>query len=157
MLHNNICSDNIEFTIENNGTADLTVPTSLDITGDNADQFSIQSHPTSPVSASATTTFTVRFTPTSPGAKTASISMVNNDSDENPYDLTLNGTGTTPEMDLKQGVTPKADGDNQDFGDITSGNYTDIIFTIENTGTANLTLTTPLTMERVCSSAMVHL
>jgi len=35
----------------------------------------------------------VRFRPTSAGAKTATISIANDDSDENPYDLTIIGTG----------------------------------------------------------------
>ena len=37
--------------------------------------------------------------------ETAAISISNNDSDENPYQLTLNGEGSTisvPEMNLKQ-------------------------------------------------------
>jgi hypothetical protein len=84
----------IVFTIENTGNANLTLTTPLTLGGTNANQFSIQAQPTSPVAASGNTTFTVRFTPTSTGAKTATLSIANNDSDENPYDLTLQGTGT---------------------------------------------------------------
>lgn len=75
----------VVFTIENTGTADLTLTTPLTIGGANADQFSLQSQPTSPVAGpTGTTTFTIRFTPTSAGAKTATISIANNDGDENP-------------------------------------------------------------------------
>ncbi|MBN1550904.1 choice-of-anchor D domain-containing protein, partial [bacterium] len=87
----------IIFTIENTGNSDLTLSGSpiISITGDNADQFSVQgSQPTSPVSVSGSTTFTIRFSPTSAGAKTAAIAITNNDGDENPYHLTLNGTGS---------------------------------------------------------------
>ncbi len=136
----------IIFTIENNGTANLTLTTPLTIAGANADQFSIQVQPTSPVSASGTTTFTVRFTPTSPGAKTASISMGNNDSNETPYDLTLNGTGTAPEMNLKQGATPIANGGSYGYGSKAVGTNTDVVFMIENTGSDDLNLTTPLSL-----------
>ena len=80
------------FTIENSGTADLTFTTPITISGANADQFTIEAQPSSPVAGSGSTTFTVRFTPTSLGAKTATISIANNDSDENPYDLTITGT-----------------------------------------------------------------
>jgi len=48
------------------------------------------------VAASGSTTFIVRFTPTSASAKTATISIANNDADENPYDLTVQGTGFLP-------------------------------------------------------------
>ena len=71
----------------------MTITTPLTLSGTNADQFNIQAQPTSPVSVSGNTTFTVQFSPISLGAKTATIAIANNDSDENPYDLTLNGTG----------------------------------------------------------------
>jgi hypothetical protein len=81
------------FTIENSGGTNLTLTTPITIGGANGDQFSIQAQPTSPVAGSGSTTFTVRFTPTSTGSKTATISIACNDSDENPYDLTITGTG----------------------------------------------------------------
>jgi|GEM_PF-4100549 len=85
----------ITFTIENSGATDLILSGSpiITITGTNADQFSVEQQPTSPVGAGNTTTFIIRFSPTSKGTKTASISITNNDSDENPYDITLNGAG----------------------------------------------------------------
>ena len=106
----------VVFTIENTGTADLTLTTPITIGGANADQFTIEAQPGSTVAGSASTTYTVRFTPTSPGAKTATISIANNDSDENPYDLTITGTAAVPEIDLKQGVTAIADGGSYNFG-----------------------------------------
>ena len=87
------------FTIENTGTADLTLTTPLTIVGDAA--FSIQTPlAASPVAPSGNTTFTVRFTPTSVGSKTATISIANNDSDENPYVLTIKGVGTRLKGDI---------------------------------------------------------
>jgi len=86
----------VVFTIVNSGTADLTLTTAITIGGAHADQFSIQAQPVSPVAASASTTFTVRYAPTSTGTKTATISIANSDSDESPYDLTLTGTDTGP-------------------------------------------------------------
>ncbi|MDM8540493.1 M12 family metallo-peptidase [Desulfococcaceae bacterium HSG9] len=87
----------VPFIVENTGTANLTlaIPLAIDA-GTHADQFSIQAQPGSPVAGSNTTTFTVRFKPTSAGVKTAKISIGNNDPDENPYILNLQGTGTVP-------------------------------------------------------------
>ncbi len=90
---------NTVFTIENTGTADLTLTTPISIAGDAA--FSIQNPlAASPVAPGETTAFTVRFSPASEGVKTAEISIANNDSDEAPYDLTLTGEGTSPKGDL---------------------------------------------------------
>jgi len=141
-------NSDVIFTIENTGNGDLTLSGSpiISISGTNADQFSVQQQPSSPVSGYGNTTFKIRFSPTSTGSKTATISIANNDVDENPYDLTINGTGTAPEMAFSQGATPIADGGSQDFGSQLLGTNTDLVFTITNSGTANLTLTTPLTL-----------
>jgi predicted outer membrane repeat protein len=135
------------FTITNSGTANLTLTTPITVGGTDPGQFSIQAQPSSPVaSGGGTTTFTIRFTPTSTGAKSATIAIANNDSNENPYNLTVTGTGTAPEMALNQGATPIADGGSHDFGSQLLSSNTDLVFTITNSGTANLTLTTPITL-----------
>ena len=81
------------FTIKNTGTADLTGLTYI-LSG--STDFSVTVSPTAPVSGpSGTTTFTVQFAPTSTGLINAHIAIANNDSDENPFDIDLSGTGTT--------------------------------------------------------------
>ena len=84
----------VVFTVENIGNANLTL-TSLPLTigGTDAGQFSVTAQPVSPVTPAGNTTFTVRFRPTTIGAKTAQISIANNDGDENPYLLNLTGSG----------------------------------------------------------------
>ena len=86
-------SSAVTFTVENTGGVALSVGL-LSISGTNADQFSITQPLSSSVAASGNTTFTVTFSPTSLGAKTAQLSLVNNDGDENPYTINLTGTGT---------------------------------------------------------------
>jgi uncharacterized repeat protein (TIGR02543 family) len=86
---------NKTFTIINDGTADLTLNGSPIITksGTNSDQFGIVQQPgLSTLIPGNSTTFILSFSPTSLGQKTASISIDNNDSDENPYIITLSGT-----------------------------------------------------------------
>lgn len=83
----------ITFTVENTGQANLTVG-ALTITGANTSEFTITQAVNSTVVGGAFTTFTVTFSPTSTGAKTAQLSLVNNDSNENPYKINLTGTGT---------------------------------------------------------------
>lgn len=82
----------VTYTIYNTGVADLNLGT-ITFSGANAADFSILSSPTSPVAASGNTNFQVQFTPSSVGTRSASISIVNNDDDENPYNFSIQGTG----------------------------------------------------------------
>ncbi len=89
------------FTIENTGTDALNLTgLPLVIGGTNADQFAVTVQPVSPVAAAGSTSFTVRFHPTSDGDKAAQISIASNDGDEHPYVLNLTGTGAVPPATL---------------------------------------------------------
>ncbi|GAA4270708.1 choice-of-anchor D domain-containing protein [Hyunsoonleella aestuarii] len=79
-----------EYTIENNGSLVLNISS---ITSDNTD-FAITIAPSSTVASSGSTTFTVTFTPSSVGIITGTITIANDDSDENPYTFTVQGEGT---------------------------------------------------------------
>ena len=84
----------LTFTVRNTGNTNLT---GLGITLDGADSalFSVTANPTAPVSGpSGSTTFAVRFAPVSTGLKTAALHIANNDSNENPFDITITGTGS---------------------------------------------------------------
>lgn len=83
----------LTFNIKNIGIANLT-GLGITIDGTDASDFTLTTSPTAPVSGpTGTTTFTVRFAPTSLGAKTAALHVANNDPDENPFDIILSGTG----------------------------------------------------------------
>jgi hypothetical protein len=92
---NTSTNTDIIFTIENTGVIASTLG-SFSITGTNADQFSIQGTSPTTVANANTTTFTVRFSPTSAGSKTAIVSFANQDANENPYNFTITGTGLAP-------------------------------------------------------------
>jgi len=82
------------FTIYNLGTGDLTLigdPTVM-LTGD-TDDFVVVQQPESFVQAGGRVVFQVQFDPSSEGLKTATVSVANDDSDENPYDSVIQGTG----------------------------------------------------------------
>ncbi len=81
----------IVFTIANTGGAALYAY-DAQTSGDFSIQTSIAS---SSIAAGGSTTFTVRFSPASNGAKTAELLIVNTDVDEGAYTITLNGTGGT--------------------------------------------------------------
>ncbi|MGZ8901147.1 MAG: choice-of-anchor D domain-containing protein, partial [Limisphaerales bacterium] len=132
------------FTIRNTGTANLT---GLGITIDGADaaSFVVTGNPTAPVTPGGNTTFTVRFAPTTIGTKTATLRIANNDTDENPFDITLTGVGTStgggsPEIEVTQPAGVQiADGGSKDFGSVAVGSSGSLVFNIRNGGNANLT------------------
>ncbi len=78
------------FTIQNTGTAPLTLGT-VEITGD--DGFTVV-QPIGPVAAGSSVTMNITFSPTETGLQTATVSIPNNDSNENPVTLEIQGTGT---------------------------------------------------------------
>ena len=132
----------INFTIENTGNADLELsPSPNYVALSSTTDFQVTSQPTSPVSAGGSTSFTVRFNPGTTGFKGVILTASNNDADEGTYQLTLNGTGQAPEINVKQATTSILSGGSYNYGDVISGEIEDVIFTIENTGPVPLNLT----------------
>ncbi len=75
------------FTIQNTGTANLTVS---GIVLSNTTDFSITGVPfTSPIASAGSTTFTVTFNSATIGTKTSTLTISNNDTDEATYQFTI--------------------------------------------------------------------
>jgi hypothetical protein len=87
------------FTIQNTGNAtlNLSAPT---LSGANASDFAISSAPAGSVAANGSTTFQITFDPSAAGVRTATVSIGNDDSDEDPYTFAIQGTGTLPVPNL---------------------------------------------------------
>jgi len=81
------------FTVENSGPAMLTLG-SIAVGGANASDFTATVLPPSPVLPGGSTTFQVTFDPSAVGLRSATLSLANNDADENPFDFSIQGTGT---------------------------------------------------------------
>ena len=104
------------FVIANSGTAPLNLGSTplLAITGPHAADFTVVTQPTTPIAPAASSSFTIRFVPSAAGARTAAVS-IENDSDENPYDFAITGTGLdAAALPRITGITP-----NLTSGDIT--------------------------------------
>ncbi len=140
-------STTLTFTIKNTGDANLTGLAITKDSGASAGDFTFTAvTPAAPVAGpNGSTTFTATFTPSAPGARTATIHIANNDPDggESPYNITLTGTGLAPEIVVEQPVNNNiATNDTLAFGtvDLTSATLSITkTFTIKNTGDANLT------------------
>ncbi len=87
-------STRLSFRVKNTGTANLTGLTFNTNGGSNPGDFVITNNLNSPIAGPAgSDTFVVTFTPSAAGARSCTIQLVSNDADENPFDITLTGTG----------------------------------------------------------------
>lgn len=144
------------FTILNTGNLDLNLTGAspyVTIMGVNASEFSVTIIPSNTIgSLTGTTTFAITYTPTIGGTHNATISIANDDSNENPYTFDITGAGVGPEPEisltgmgnniLDGDITPTAV-DGTDFGFLLPASSVFSDFIISNSGTANLLLTDP--------------
>jgi len=93
----------VVYEIENLGSAYLYLTESpiVVISGTHAAVFTVLLQPSGVLAPSEDTSFTVEFEPSALGLRTATVSIANTDSDENPYDFMIQGTGGEPEIDVK--------------------------------------------------------
>ena len=148
------------FTIQNLGTAPLTV-SGVAVSGMGSTEFAVGTlTPASPIPASGSATFTVTFSGTNGGIYEPEIVIANNDSDENPYNFSIKATATGAEIQVQgswYAPEPILDGrttttllDGTDFGvfsddalcfgffPATSASS----FIVQNIGTSNLSVST---------------
>jgi len=147
------------FTIQNTGSAtlNLTDPSPyISISGLHPGDFALTANPSGTISAGGSTTFTITFSPSAAGLRTAIVSIANNDSNENPYTFNIQGNGftTAPEINIQgngttivSGDTTPSPSDNTNFGNtnVTGGTIIKT-FTIQNNGNLldlNLTGSSP--------------
>ncbi len=81
--------------VQNSGsnTLNLTGSPRIVVSGANASDFVVTTQPVSSIAAGSNSLATVAFTPSANGVRTATLTIANNDPDENPYVITLTGTG----------------------------------------------------------------
>ncbi|GAP16016.1 hypothetical protein LARV_03811 [Longilinea arvoryzae] len=84
------------YTIQNTGDAPmvLTGAPRIEISGENAADFSVVSQPGSQVNGGESVTFTIAFAPGAAGIREATVTIANDDDDENPFTFTIQGNGT---------------------------------------------------------------
>lgn len=141
------------FTISNGGNMALNLSGSpaVQLSGSHAADFSVLAQPPSSIGPSSSSAFQIRFDPSVAGIRTATVSIDNDDTDENPYTFDIQGTGSVdPEIDITgngvsipDGTTTTSASNHTDFGDtdVNNGATTIRTFTISNTGSGDLTLT----------------
>ena len=136
--------NDVAFLIENPGNAALSLSgiPSIALTGANADEFSVPASPSASIAAGGSSAFTIRFQPTSSGAKTATVTIANNTEDAPTFSFGLTATATPTPVPAMAVSQTGAITYNSTFNfPATIRTYTtDRIFTITNNGTAPLTV-----------------
>jgi len=146
-----LTTKDVLFTISNSGNASLNLTgiPPVAITGANQAEFSLQITPATPISAQGTSTFALRFSPTTAGAKTVTLTLTNN-SATSSFSFTVTATATdpavvAPQIALNQEGSVIGNGSTFDIGTAVALTTKDVLFTISNPGNASLNLTgTPL-------------
>lgn len=85
-------SEDLTLTVFNLGTVNVLNITSTTITGANASEFTVTTTPSS-TNANSQGDLIISFSPTASGTRTAQLSIVNDDSNENPFIVNLYGYG----------------------------------------------------------------
>jgi hypothetical protein len=140
------------YTIENNGTADLTLASPYVQLTIGSPEFTITQPALTTISAGGSTTFSVTFNSAIAGLFDDGIEVLSNDADEANYSFDISATAQapTPEINIRGNSTNIVDGattpllaDHTSFGTLATGNTLTRTYTIQNTGTGNLVLTAP--------------
>ena len=150
----------LTYTIANTGNANLTVSTPT-LSAFNGCSASVVTPPSATIAQTSTGTFGLSVTPSAAGNWSFSVSMVNNDANENPYTWTVSGTAQSspaPEIDIQRPVgTSIASG-----GTDTHVNFTGtqtVTYTVANLGAVALSMpgATPVTISNVlnCSATVL--
>ncbi len=127
------------FTVTNIGAGDLT-GLSLSKSGAGAADFTLGALSSTTVSPGSSATFDVTFDPLVAGTKSAVIHIASSDSNENPFDINLSGTGIGPEIAIEEPAgTDLFDGISTVTFDTPVGTPTAKIFWIRNRGNTDLT------------------
>ena len=132
-------SSESEFIIENTGLESLFLKGTPNVvlTGKDQDMFKVVSQPDSTlIPPTKNQKFKLKFTPTSAGLKTAVVNIQSNDGDEENYTFTVNGTGLSEIINIKQGGDSVIIGSGIfDFGNVGACQTgEEILFEIENAG-----------------------
>jgi hypothetical protein len=112
------------FTIQNTGAGPLTIG-AISITGTNAVDFVVSTAPSTSIASGGNSIISISFNPSSLGVKTATLSIINDDSNENPYDFSIQGTGAQTFFDSDgDGIYDNVDIDDDNDGilDLTEEN-----------------------------------
>lgn len=127
-------TENMIVTINNTGTATLLINGMITITGADSSEF-FQTNDCTIVDADSQCTITISFTPSGEGLRSATLTILSNDADTPSSQVLLMGEGVfAPQPEIV--ISPTA----LSFGELPTGNTTNLSATVSNIGTASLAI-----------------
>jgi hypothetical protein len=87
-------SKDVSFTVQNAGTAVLTISGAVPVELSGSPMFSLMESPSASVGPGAATKITIRFAPTEAGPQSATVTFTSNDPDQAVYSFTVTATAT---------------------------------------------------------------
>ncbi|MCS6821224.1 MAG: choice-of-anchor D domain-containing protein [Microscillaceae bacterium] len=136
-------SSNVTLTIRNTGCSVLNLGT-MTLTGTHAAEYSL--NPTTlpaTLAPGGSTNLQITFTPTAIGTRTAQLSIVNSDSDENPYIVNLTGTAVQATQTITFApITPRRKFDPNFTLNATASSGLPVTYTSSNPSVATVNATT---------------
>lgn len=133
------------YTVQNKGTASLKIVGGVNdpLNLVNVSSFKLTNPPAPTVSAGGSTSFSVQFDVDLDGPFSLDVVILNSDTDETPYTITISGSaiGGQPEMGLSFFGIAISDGGTDEAGDVAAGIMTRT-YTITNSGTGDLAVDT---------------
>ena len=117
--------------LKNTGNADLMI-TGLTVAGTGFSDSGVATLPMT-LAAGATTSFNVKFAPTTAAKDTGTLTVTSN-SPDSPASIPLTGTGTAASLQLSMSATSLS------FGSVNTGGTAAKSFTITNTGNGNVAI-----------------
>ena len=136
----------LDYTLTNNGSVNaLSLPSGAMLAAMTNCTAVVTTTPATSVAPGAATHLVITATPAAVGKWSFTVSVPNNDANENPYTWAVNGTAIAAppaaELDIARGGTAIVDGGNDAFGASgAAGTATVISYTLANSGSAVLTI-----------------
>lgn len=114
----NVTGTTRTFTIRNGGGTNLT-GLAVSVTGTDAADFTVSQPLSTSISYGQSTTFTATFRPTAMGPRFATLNIASNDEDENPFEVSVSGTGLSEIEAWRLGYfgNPASSGGHADLAD----------------------------------------
>jgi len=140
----------VVYSIVNTGTAPLILTGSPNLIlvapAVNVATLGVSAQPAATIAPGVLASFSVTFSTAIVGAFVFSVSIDNNDFNENPYNWLVSGTSVlAPEIELARvGAIP--DGGADSIANAVAGSTTTLTYVLSNTGTAALSILTPVTL-----------
>ncbi len=134
----------LEYTVCNILGAQLTIPSGGVTAANmiNSSGFTVLTALPLNVAAGNCATLQISFNVTDHGPFSFDLDIANNDADENPYDIAVSGMGLAPEINVQRPAgANKLDGSIDPMGDLLIGCGRTLVYTIQNTGNAQLDVT----------------